>query len=331
MKVLHLKQERPSYPLELCDEISKTNGVEVDIVDNWASLSEGELISLIQGYDILLASRTPYIPDQLAEAPGKLKYICYIHGTMNTVIGLPIIRSDIQVTNWGNRAGRILGQDSLTLLLTVFRDLQKRMLAVRRGAGGNIKSVGYHLSQLNIGVYGFGFSAQEFVRLVQPFGATIRIYDPYISSVPDFCMQVDSLESLFSSSQAIIIHAGLTAETEKSVTKDLLAMLPDDGIIINTARGAIIDQDALFAELKSGRLRAAVDVLWPDDLPPEHEAREWENFIWTCHQFDGVHWPSEGREGMMRPYRSLLCNIKAFTEGKSLDYLIDETRYLRMT
>ena len=100
---------------------------------------------------------------------------------------------------------------------------------------------------------------------------------------------------------------------------------------INTARGAIIDQTAFFEELKAKRLRAGVDVLWPDDLPVDHEARQWDNLIWTCHQFLGSPWPSEGEEGIIRSYKVHLENINAFVNGKPLHFLIDETRYLRMT
>jgi phosphoglycerate dehydrogenase-like enzyme len=110
-----------------------------------------------------------------------------------------------------------------------------------------------------------------------------------------------------------------------------MAKLPDQGIIINTARGAIIDQVALFDELKSGRLRAGLDVLWPDNLPENHEARQWENLIWTCHQFSSIAWPSEGIAGELGHYQIHLENIKAFSEGKPLQFVIDEIRYLRMT
>ncbi len=329
MKVLHFSTNR--FAPEFFDAVREMPGVELELIENWKGMAEDEMIRLMQGADILLASRAPQVPDALAEDPGKLKYICYLHGTMRKVIGEPIIRSKIRVTNWGDRAGISLGQDSFVLLLAVFRDLPKRILAVRRGGGSGIRSVGENLAQLNIGVYGFGFSAREFVRIVEPFGSTIRVYDPYVTELPEHCQAVDSLEELFSASQAIVIHAGLTKETEGSVTKELLAMLPDQGILINTARGAIIDQPALFEELKSGRLRAGLDVLWPDHLPEEHEARQWENLIWTCHNLGRSPWPSEGKAGILRSYQTFLDNIRAFTKGQPLRFEIDETRYARMT
>lgn len=331
MKAVHfLYSNEPSFT-EFLKAVRQIGGLELNVVTDWQSLSPADIAAIVREHDILIASRAPAVPDELAADPGRLKYICYLHGTMRKVIGLPIIRSRIAVTNWGDAAGRGLAEDSLALLLAVFKDLPRRILAVRRGAGRDIYSTGSLIGDLNVGVYGLGFAGREFVKLLRTFGATIRVFDPYVSQVPDYCIRAGSLAELFSSSQAIVIHAGLTDETRGSVSRELLAMLPDQGIIINTARGAIIDQAALFDELKGGRLRAGLDVLWPDDLPADHEARQWENLIWTCHEFLGQPWPSEGVAGILKSRRVHLDNIKAFAEGRPLQFLIDETRYMRMT
>jgi phosphoglycerate dehydrogenase-like enzyme len=331
MKALHFEQENSVLPPAVFEAVAEIPGLELEIVKDWSSLKQEELLARIQGCDILIASRAPYVPDELAEHPGKLKYICYVHGTMRKVIGLPIVRSGIQITNWGDQAGHALAQASLTLLLAVISDLHSRIVAVRGADGRHIISEGMFISHLNVGVYGFGFAARKFVKLLQPFGANIRILDPYVDKVPDYCHRVDSLEDLFSESQAVVIHAGLTPETEKSVSRELLAMLPDQGVIINTARGAIIDQTALFDELRAGRLRAGLDVLWPDDLSDDHQARQWENLIWTRHRFGGKAWQSEGVEGVLRAHKLTLDNLRAFVEGRTLDFVIDEARYARMT
>jgi phosphoglycerate dehydrogenase-like enzyme len=331
MKAICFTKENDHFSPEFLTELRNIPNLEINQVTNWQNFSPKEIAALIQDCEIMIASRSPKVPDEIAMNPGKLKYICYLHGTMNKVIGLPIIRSSVRVTNWGNAAGNGLAEASMTLLLSVFKDLPKRILAVRNGSGRNIRSMGSSISQLNIGVYGFGFAGKEFVKLLEPFGATIRIFDPYATDIPKQYNRVDTLKELFTTSQAIVIHAGLTDETIGTVNKELLSLLPDQGIIINTARGAIIDQPAFFDELKTGRLRAGVDVLWPDDLPVDHEARKWENLIWTCHQFLGTAWPSEGAEGVLRGFKVPLENIKAFVNGIPLQFVIDEPRYLRMT
>lgn len=330
-KALFFERKDEPVASALLDEVAAIPGLELERVRGCESMTAQELADRMRQADLLLLSRTPAVPDELAENPGRLKYICYLHGTMRNKIGLPVIRSNIRVTNWGDACGPGLAESSLTLLLAVLKDLPRRILAVRNGEGGGIKSVGWSVAGLRVGVYGFGFAGRQFVKLLQPFGATIRVFDPYVEAVPEPCLRVDSLKELMETSQALVIHAGWTPETEGSVSRELLAKLPDHGVLVNTARGAIVDQPALFDELRSGRLRAGLDVLWPDNLPPDHEARQWENLIWTCHQFLGKPWPGEEKENVLRNAKVHLENIRAFVDGRPLQHEIDETRYSRMT
>jgi phosphoglycerate dehydrogenase-like enzyme len=331
VKALHFAPGAARIAPAFFDAVERIPGLALTRVTNWEEWPAAELLRLLREHDLLIASRAPRLPDELGAQPGRLKYICYLHGTMRKAIGLPIIRSPIAVTNWGDSPGPDLAQNSLMLLLAVFRDLPKRIMAVRRGGGRDIVSMGADLARLRVGIYGFGFAGREFARLLRVFGCRIAVFDPYVEQLPDGCVRAASLRELFTTSQAIVIHAGLTDETRHSVTRALLALLPDQGIVINTARGAIIDQEALFDELRAGRLRAGLDVLWPDELPADHEARQWENLIWTCHECAGKPWPEEGEEGILEHYRVALKNIRAFVEGRPLEFVVDETRYMRMT
>jgi phosphoglycerate dehydrogenase-like enzyme len=303
--------------------------LELVVETGWESMPPHQLTDRIRQFDILLLSRGPAISGSLADDPGRLRHICYLHGSIRHLIGLPIVRSRITVTNWGDAPAVALAMGSLVLLQASLLDVHKRIMAVRRGASRGFNSVGGTVTGLRVGVYGFGFAGREFARLAGALGADIRVFDPYAADVPPGVKRVASLEALFEGAQAIVIHAGLTQETEGSVTAELLSRLPDQGVVVNTARGAIIDQGALFAELKSGRLRAGLDVLSPDELPEDHEARTWENLIWTCHRFLGEGWPGDDTLG--RRDTNLLDNLHAIVEGRPPRFVIDETRYHLMT
>ncbi len=186
------------------------------------------------------------------------------------------------------------------------------------------------MNGLRVGVYGYGFAGKAFAHLVKVLGAEVYVFDPYAKEIPAEFTRVTSLEDLFEKVQAVSIHAALTDETRKAVTAELLAKLPDQGIVVNTARGAIIDQDALFAELKAGRLRAGLDVLDPDHLPEDHEAREWENLIYGSHCFGQFEsWP--GESPLTRRDVNVINNLKRFIAGEPLQDTIDEHRYRLMT
>lgn len=319
-----------SVPERLITEIQRIPGLELEIDTDWSPDAPARLAERIRQADVLILSRQPRVPDELASNPGRLKYICYLHGSVQGVLGLPIIQSRIQVTNWGDATGRGLATSSFVLLTACLNDLHRRIMAVRRGGGRGIESVGGWVDGLRIGVYGYGFAGKAFVDLALRLGAHVRVYDPFAQGVPDCCTRVNTLPELFDGIQALVIHAALTDETKGSVTAELLAKLPDQGVVVNTARGAIIDQDALFAELKSGRLRAGLDVLSPDDLPEDHEARTWENLIWTCHRFYSTGWPGEVGPPSRRD-EVVLENLRNFVQGKPLNFVIDEKRYALMT
>ena len=329
MKAIYLVHQR-GISERMIKEIGSISGIELELEHKWEGMSPEVLANRIRECEILLLSRAPELPDSLlADAPGNLKYVCFLHGSVKKV-GEKIIKSpDITVTNWGDHPARGLANGSLVLLFACLLDVHKRIMAVRRGQGKGIDSVGGTVKGLRVGLYGCGFAGKALVDLLLPLGAEIKIFDPYIAEVPPRCSRVDSLDKMFENIQALVVFAGLTEETRHSITAERLAMLPDHGVVINMARGAIIDQEALFAELKSGRLRAGLDVLEPDDLPEDHEARQWENLIWTCHHLGAKNWP--GEEALCRRDEVVLENLRAYVEGKPLKYVIDEARYNLMT
>ncbi len=117
-----------------------------------------------------------------------------------------------------------------------------------------------------------------------------------------------------------------------SVTARLLVMLPDHAVIVNTARGAVIDEDALTRELQSGRLRAGLDVLVHegDKFPKDHPLPRLSNVIITAHQAEVVSWPLD--LNALRPYHhNALDNLARFSSGQDLKFRIDEKRYQEMT
>jgi len=81
----------------------------------------------------------------------------------------------------------------------------------------------------------------------------------------------------------VVIHAPVTPETHHMIGAAELALMQDDGFLVNTARSWVVDQDALLAELQSGRLRAALDVYDQEPLPADHPYRSLENVILTPH------------------------------------------------
>src|SRR2546430_1029237 len=165
---------------------------------------------------------------------------------MRDFVPVELLQAGIPLTTGGDYPADGVAEGAMTLLLAVLKGLHHRIEVVRNDGWEPVEPSGGSLKDMTVGVYGCGVICRRFIKLLRPFGARIVVFDPYLTDVPRECRRVDSLDALFAESQAIVIHASLTPETAGSVTAALLAKLPAGGIVINTARGGLIDQDALF-------------------------------------------------------------------------------------
>lgn len=335
MKLLHIGNGRSALPLDGdFTEALRAFG-QLELIPDGSAMTDGERAEKIRGCDVLLLiwGSMP-IPEEIAQNPGSLKYICVITGEMRHWVPLSVIEAGIPVTNWGDASAEGVAEGAMALLLSVMKNIRSYTETVAAGGWGiDATTTMAGLRGCDVGIYGMGAIGRRFVELIRPFGATLRVFDPYVAKLPEGCARVDSLEELFDHSSIIAVHAGLSPETRHSVNGALLARLPDGGIIINTARGGLIDQDALFSELESGRLRAGLDVLdGPDGdyLPPDHPARSWPNLILTCHSAMDVKWGTEATlERAM--YGVCLDNLRRFAAGEPLRFRMDRERYLIST
>ncbi len=333
--MLHLAGRRSQLNADspLARELQRIGTLK--IVEQGRDLSDEQALSLYREADVVLTMwGARAIPPALAEQPGRVRYVLNLTGTCREFVPIEIIRSTIPVTNWGDAPARVVAEGAAALMLAVLKDLRPRTERITAGGWGHSRNCGLHsgsLRGLKIGLYGCGAIGRRFVKMLTPFEPEWRAYDPFAPELPEGCQRAESLESLCDQSEALVIWAGLTEETRHSVTAPLLARLPDGGIVINAARGDIIDQPALFAELQTGRLRAGLDVLAGNDsLPPDHPARGWPNLILTCHDITAAQWPVRPAQ-LSEADEISLDNLQRFLAGQPLRFTMDEKRYLLST
>lgn len=335
IRMIHMAGRRSQLSPEAPIAVALKEFGDLVIREQCRELSDAEALAEMREADVLITmwGARP-IPPALADDPGRVRYVLNLTGTCREFVPIEIIRSDIPVTNWGDAPARAVAEGAMALLLAVLKDLRGRTEQISAGAWAGAKRFGLSsgtLHGLRLGLYGCGAIGHRFLKLVAPFGPELLVYDPYISDLPDGCRKVETLDELFQHSEVLSVHASLNDNTRGSVTARLLSMLPDQGIVINIARGDIIDQEALFAELKSGRLRAGLDVLANgDSIPADHEARTWPNLVLTCHDINAAHWPTRQRS-LGEGDQVALDNLRRFLDGKPLRFEMDEQRYLLST
>lgn len=306
---------------------------ELEIVADGKSLTDEQALEKMRQADVIIthwAARR--IPKELASDPGNVRYILNLGGTCKATVPIEIIRSKIPVTNWGDTPARAVAEGAMSLLLAVLKDLRPRIEVLVDGKSHNLKKIGLTpgtLYETRVGLYGCGAIGNKFVEMLQPFQPEIHIYDPYTKELPQGCQSVQTLDELFEKSEIIVIWSGLSAETKGSVNAARLARLPDQGIIINAARGEIIDQDALCVELEKGRLRAGLDVLENDKyILEDHPLHRLPNVILTTHNINAAFWPKRPPH-LNYGDKVALENIRRFQTEEPLRFVMDEDRYLR--
>jgi len=160
----------------------------------------------------------------------------------------------------------------LAVLLAVYRHLPRFVEAQRDGTWD------YHqteeLAGKHVLLVGAGDVAGETAKRLHVFGATTTLIGR---------RQRDALPDLLPRHDAVVLAVPLTAETRGMCDRAFLAAMPDGAVLVNAARGPVVDTDALVAELRTGRLRAAVDVTDPEPLPADHPLWSAPGLLLTPH------------------------------------------------
>jgi phosphoglycerate dehydrogenase-like enzyme len=127
-----------------------------------------------------------------------------------------------------------------------------------------------------VGIVGLSRIGRRVVELLKPFDFRVRFHDPYVEGSVE-------LDELLAASDIVSVHAPSLESTRHMLDARRLALLRDGATLINTARGALIDQDALVVELVRGRIDAVIDVTEPEVLPPDSPLYDLPNVVLTPH------------------------------------------------
>ncbi len=175
------------------------------------------------------------------------------------------------------------------LLLSLLRHIPQASKSVKTGGWDRDAFRGNELRGKRLGILGLGRLGRKVAEYGRAFGMTVAACDPYASDWPKSVESRPTLEALLEGAQIISIHVPLNDETRGVVDGDMLTRLPEGAVLINTSRGAVVDEAALLAALDSGRLAGAgLDVVadefccGPSDALLAH-ARDHGNLIITPH------------------------------------------------
>lgn len=252
---------------------------------NWTS---DQLAAAISGYDGLITGwGTPRITPEVLAAGDNLRIIAHSAGSVKHMVDEGILKQ-VKVSSAAIAMAPAVAECTLILVLLGLRYLHEYDHGMRRaGRWDGQKAFGEprEIAGSTIGVVGAGGVGRIFIQQVTGLGAKVNVHDPYLSDADAGEMGATkmTLDALMAASPIVAVCAPVTPETHHMIGAAQLALMPDNGFLVNTGRSWTVDQEALLAELQSGRLRAGLDVYDEEPLPLDHPFRSLPNVILLPH------------------------------------------------
>jgi phosphoglycerate dehydrogenase-like enzyme len=222
------------------------------------------------------------LPAERLRMASNLKAIVNVEGNFLPNVDYDAcFRGGIYVLNAGVAFAQAVAEMVLGLALSAARGIPAADRLFRQGAevyGHTSNRDSFLLAGKELGIIGFGNLGRALLRLLGPFGCTVRVFDPWL---PDnhlrSCGVVPcSLEEL--------LAAGATTENAAMIGARELARMPDGAVLIVASRASLVDFAALTEELRSGRIRAAVDTFPEEPLAADHPLRRLDNLVLSAHR-----------------------------------------------
>ena len=263
--------------LSLLDEIGTPHGMIVHAGDP----SRSELEALIADADIVLNGHS-HMDQALIASARKLRSIIFLGTGASSYIDIPAAgKIGVRVRNIRGYGDRTVAEHAFGLLLSAARNTAAMDRQMRQGIWN--ASEGMELLGGTLGLIGLGGVGSEMARIANGFGINVIAWNR--SGIPDGVpARVVDLEVLLAMSDAVSLHLVLTPETKGLLDAARLAKLKPGALLVNTARGALVDETALISALKNGMIaHAALDVFETEPLPPGHPLTKLENVTLTSH------------------------------------------------
>ncbi|MGQ9731134.1 MAG: hydroxyacid dehydrogenase [Candidatus Zipacnadales bacterium] len=282
------EMQRFCFPGEMWDELNAL--YPWVIVRSLSELSRTEWHALCREVEILVGPwGIPRLPE--TDNPDDLpQYLCYMAGAVSGFLNEQHLQLGMRVTNWGDAIAHTIAEAALLGLLACLRRIGYHQHVIRQQRGWRVTDDfkdSATLFEKRVGLIGLGMIGRQMVPLLAPFRCEIYAYDPY---VPDEVFanlgvrRASSLTELFSICPIISNHAARVPELARKIDREMLRLLPDDGVFVNTARGQILVEADLAAEHQAGRLWSYLDVFDPEPPAADHPLRDTPRCIITPHQ-----------------------------------------------
>jgi D-3-phosphoglycerate dehydrogenase / 2-oxoglutarate reductase len=213
-------------------------------------------------------------------------------------------------------------EHAITLMLMVAKNVKPSEAALIAGSSGRYyaRHTGIELAGKVLGLVGFGRIARRVATIAESIGMRIVVFDPYLdpAAVPQRIGRAESLDELLRAADVVSVHVPLSDASRGMFDAERFGAMKRGAVFVNTARGGLVDHDALLAALDSGRLvGAGLDVTHPEPLPVDHPLLGRDDVVVTPHV------ASATSDGKLRILRAAFEEAMAALHGRRPDHLVN--------
>ena len=261
--------------------------------------SEEDIIRGARGCTAVLCNKI-LITRRVLESLPEVKYVGVFATGYNNVDLKAARELGVTVTNVPGYSGAAVAQHVIALLLHFYSKVGEYDRAVRAGEWAAQKCFSYFPYPMHevcgktLGIFGFGDIGKRVAKAAAALDMKVLVHT---RTLPENCpYELVGKKELFSRSDVLTLHCPLTEQTEKLINKDTLALMKSGAILINTARGGLVDEDALYDALTGGRIKAAALDVLGQEPPRANRLIGLDNCVITPH----VAWaPAETRNRLV--------------------------------
>ena len=253
---------------------------------------------------------------------GSLRWVHQPHAGVEGFMYPAFKASDVVLTNCRRLYGRQISEHAFALLLSLTRSIPAQLEFMKHKHWERVPCI--ELAGMTMGILGLGGIGRAVAARAKAFEFNVIAVDPESMEKPDTVTQLgklDWLPEMMAQSNVVMVCCPSTPETHKLLSHEQFNLLPDGSYLVNVSRGRIIDEDALIAALRSGKLAAAgLDVTYTEPCPPDNPLWTEPNVILTGHS------AGASQHIRARAMQLFVENLHRYVKGELLENVVDKQK-----
>lgn len=268
------------------EAVSLLNKHDCEIIANTTgkTLSEEQMMELCSEVDGLIVGIDPVTSNVLQNAK-KLKAISKYGAGLDNIDLKAAEELGIKVDKSAGTNATSVAELAVGLFFSLARNIPTAEKSVKAGSWDRMR--GLEINGKTAGIVGLGYIGKEVARMASGLGMKVIAYDPYIQAedevIKKYAIEILEIDDVIKNADFLTLHVPATEETRHMINKRTLEMMKSDAFLINVSRGKLVDEDALYEALISGKIAGAAQDVFSKEPPGKHPLLELDNFVLTPH------------------------------------------------